>query len=153
LAGLAQGTTSKGGRIDVDEIKGGSPASVTTSTGTVIEAGAVVVATNTPVNDVTSIHTKQAPYLTYAIALSIAERSIPHILLWDTGDPYHYVRIAQSSDGAELLIVGGEDHKTGQASDQAARSSVSKHGHGSGFRGPVRSIESGRVRSKKLSTV
>ena len=28
--------------------------------------------------------------------------------------PYHYVRIVRS-DARDLLIVGGEDHKTGQA--------------------------------------
>jgi Rieske Fe-S protein len=30
-------------------------------------------------------------------------------------DPYHYVRVVnQPRDGSDLLIVGGEDHKTGQ---------------------------------------
>jgi hypothetical protein len=46
--------------------------------------------------------------------------SVPQILLWDTPDPYHYVRL-QSANGHDLLIVGGEDHKTGQANDADER--------------------------------
>jgi Rieske Fe-S protein len=38
--------------------------------------------------------------------------SIARALFWDTGDPYHYVRL--SGDG-DVLIVGGEDHKVGQS--------------------------------------
>jgi glycine/D-amino acid oxidase-like deaminating enzyme/nitrite reductase/ring-hydroxylating ferredoxin subunit len=126
LTGLARAITAKGGRIvtgvHVDSIEGDEPVKVVTRGGPTFEARAVIVATNTPVNDVVSIHTKQAPYLTYAIALSFPEGAIPHVLLWDTGDPYHYVRVARSATpGRELLIVGGEDHKTGQASDQAER--------------------------------
>jgi nitrite reductase/ring-hydroxylating ferredoxin subunit len=37
-------------------------------------------------------------------------------LYWDTGDPYHYVRL-QRENGYDVLIVGGEDHKTGQEND------------------------------------
>ena len=37
-------------------------------------AAAVVVATNTPINDLVAIHTKQAPYLTYAIGAPRAAR-------------------------------------------------------------------------------
>jgi len=33
-----------------------------------VTAGSVVVATNTPVNDLIAIHTKQASYQTYVIA-------------------------------------------------------------------------------------
>jgi Rieske Fe-S protein len=40
-------------------------------------------------------------------------------LYWDTLDPYHYVRLMEP-DG-EVLIVGGEDHKTGQADDSERR--------------------------------
>ena len=35
-------------------------------------------------------------------------------------DPYHYVRVMRSHD-RDMLIVGGEDHKTGQANDMAER--------------------------------
>jgi Rieske Fe-S protein len=70
------------------------------------------LATNTPFVDPVSIHTKQAPYRTYVIAVSIPRGAVPDALIWDTLDPYHYVR--QQKQGREaLLIVGGEDHKTG----------------------------------------
>jgi len=41
-------------------------------------------------------------------------------LYWDTPDPYHYVRLTEEA-GHEVLIVGGEDHKTGQADDTNER--------------------------------
>jgi Rieske Fe-S protein len=47
--------------------------------------------------------------------------SVPRLLLWDTLDPYHYVRVANGTAGHDVLIVGGEDHKTGQDEDGEAR--------------------------------
>jgi Rieske Fe-S protein len=38
--------------------------------------------------------------------------TVPAALYWDTADPYHYVRLH-----GDLLIAGGEDHKTGQEDD------------------------------------
>jgi Rieske Fe-S protein len=43
------------------------------------------------------------------------------MLLWDTGDPYHYVRSTPGSDGQMRLIVGGEDHRTGEHDDAEQR--------------------------------
>jgi Rieske Fe-S protein len=45
---------------------------------------------------------------------------VPKVLAWDTGDPYHYIR-TQPLGEDDLLIVGGEDHKSGQADDTAER--------------------------------
>src|SRR5205085_12039115 len=59
--------------------------------------------------------------LTYAVAFEVPAGTVPNALYWDTEDPYHYVRTQPSGPGTELLIVGGEDHKTGQADDQAER--------------------------------
>jgi Rieske Fe-S protein len=72
------------------------------------------------VNDWVAIHTKQAAYRTYVIGMRIAKGSVPKALYWDTLDPYHYVRLARDGKN-EFLIVGGEDHKTGQADDAAER--------------------------------
>jgi nitrite reductase/ring-hydroxylating ferredoxin subunit len=50
--------------------------------------------------------------------------AVTRALYWDTLDPYHYVRLQSLSPGGsdyEVLIVGGEDHKTGQADDGAER--------------------------------
>jgi Rieske Fe-S protein len=86
-----------------------------------ISAADVVVATNSPISDRFALHTKMAPYRTYAMALTIPRGALPDALYWDTEDPYHYVRL-QPGDGKEdLLIVGGEDHKSGEADDGAQR--------------------------------
>ena len=113
LSGLAKATRRDGGRIFTNtravDVQGGNPAVVRTKNGHTITANAVVVATNTPFIDVVSIHTKQHAYRTYAIGAEIERDSVPAALYWDTLDPYHYVRVYEN-----LLIVGGEDHKTGQ---------------------------------------
>ena len=71
------------------------------------------MATNTPINDMFAIHTKQAPYRSYVMAFKIPKDSIKKAFYWDTLDPYHYIRV-ESGKLFDLLIVGGEDHKTGQ---------------------------------------
>ena len=90
-----------------------------TEAGPAVKAGAVVVATNTPINDMVAIHTKQAPYLTYAIGVRVPRDSVTRALYWDTLEAYHYVRVKPMDRGGDMLIVGGEDHKAGQADDQA----------------------------------
>jgi len=50
--------------------------------------------------------------------------SIPKALYRDTGDPFHYVRLERirvRSKIRDVLIIGGEDHKTGQADDAEER--------------------------------
>jgi len=124
LDALAQAIEAKGGRIfnktHAEEFKDGSPVQVKTGRGPVVSAGAIVVATNTPVNDLVAIHTKQAAYRTYVIGLRVPKGLVAKALYWDTPDPYHYVRL-QEVPGYEVLIVGGEDHKTGQADDADER--------------------------------
>jgi glycine/D-amino acid oxidase-like deaminating enzyme/nitrite reductase/ring-hydroxylating ferredoxin subunit len=86
-----------------------------------ITASAVVVATNSPFHLGVPIHTKQAPYRTYVLAASVPKGSAPDVLVWDTLEPgYHYVRI-QPGAAEDLLIVGGEDHKTGEQADMEDR--------------------------------
>ena len=103
------------------EIAGGPQASVTTKAGSTVTARAVVVATNTPVNDVVTIHTKQAAYRTYVVGLHVPRGSVTRALFWDTPHPYHYIRLANGAGANDVLIVGGEDHKTGQADDADRR--------------------------------
>ena len=82
----------------------------------VVTGDALVVATNVPINNRLAIHTKQAPYMTYVIGARVPRGSVPKVLAWDTGDPYHYIRLQD-----DVLIVGGEDHKSGQAHDSPQR--------------------------------
>jgi glycine/D-amino acid oxidase-like deaminating enzyme/nitrite reductase/ring-hydroxylating ferredoxin subunit len=126
LKGLAEAIVVHGGRIHgrthAVDIEDGHPTRVTTEGGHTIEAGSTVVATNTPINDRFVIHTKQAPYRTFVVGLRVASGSVPWVQYWDTLDPYHYVRIAGRLDERhDLLIVGGEDHKTGQQDDAGER--------------------------------
>jgi glycine/D-amino acid oxidase-like deaminating enzyme/nitrite reductase/ring-hydroxylating ferredoxin subunit len=88
-----------------------------TGSGRTVTARQALVATNAPFHLRVPIHTKQAPYRTYAIAAPAPKGSIPDVLLWDTVEPgYHYVRL-QPGDTEDLLIVGGEDHKSGVEDD------------------------------------
>ena len=91
---------------------------VRTSANRSIRASFVVVATNSPINDLAVLHTKQAAYRTYALSLAIYETT--PALCWDLDEPYHYVRTAiDSGTGSPILIVGGEDHRVGQGLDSA----------------------------------
>lgn len=111
------------GDTHVDSVHGGPHAAVETHNGPVVRCEHIVVATNTPINNLVAVHTKQAGYQTYVSALRVPRGSLPPILAWDglwghdTG--YRYLRVAEGASvgvpGEDLLIVGGEDHKTGQA--------------------------------------
>ncbi|HVS20317.1 MAG TPA: FAD-dependent oxidoreductase [Pyrinomonadaceae bacterium] len=128
LAGLAKAIRRDGGRIftgtHASKIEGGDVARIETSDGHIVTADAVVVATNTPVNDRFVIHTKQAAYITYVIGARVPHGSVAKALYWDTPNPYHYIRLESIRDDRnahDVLIVGGEDHKTGQADDANKR--------------------------------
>ncbi|MBC7427366.1 MAG: FAD-dependent oxidoreductase [Bacteriovorax sp.] len=117
MRGLADVILAGGGKIftnsPVTKIIGGENSKVITKNTSTIFCDDIVVATNTPINDKFAIHTKQAPYRSYVIGLRIPKMSVPKALFWDTLDPYHYVRV-ESDNISDILIVGGEDHKTGQ---------------------------------------
>jgi glycine/D-amino acid oxidase-like deaminating enzyme len=91
------------------------------SDGGVVRAKAAVVATNSPISDRFALHAKMAPYRSYAMAFEIEPGAIPDALYWDTLDPYHYVRLHPGDAGMASVIVGGADHKTGEANDATAR--------------------------------
>jgi len=94
--------------------------------GYTFSAEQIIVATNSPINDIMTMHTKQHAYRTYVIAGKIPKGELPYSLWWDTGDqdskwvsqPYHYVRLEEYDENYDLLISGGEDHKTGQADEE-----------------------------------
>ena len=124
LKGVATAAKRAGARVynktQATSIEGGRQARVETTRG-VVSAAAIVVATNTPVNDVVAIHTKQAPYRTFVVGARVPRGTMPEILVWDTSDPYHYLRVQRMDERDDVLIVGGEDHKTGQANDGEER--------------------------------
>lgn len=88
-----------------------------------VTAQNIVVATNSPVNDRFTIHSKQFPYRTYVIWAIIDKWSLDPLLWRDTWDsesirvwaPYRYIRTQAYNDTHDLLIVWWEDHKVWQA--------------------------------------
>ena len=118
--GLVRAIQRDGGRLfthtHAAKIEDGTPARVEVDGGYTIVARDVVVATHTPVNDRVAIHAKQAAYITYVIGALVPRSSMTRALYWDTHDPYHYVRLHSPPGDAphDVLIAGGEDHKTGQ---------------------------------------
>jgi glycine/D-amino acid oxidase-like deaminating enzyme/nitrite reductase/ring-hydroxylating ferredoxin subunit len=111
VAALERMGSSVHGSSHVTGVEPGPPARVMTESGSAVIADFIVCATNTPVIDWLVIHSKQAAYRTFAIGARLTG-AVPRALYWDTADPYHYVRLA-----GDVLIVGGEDHKTGQANN------------------------------------
>jgi glycine/D-amino acid oxidase-like deaminating enzyme/nitrite reductase/ring-hydroxylating ferredoxin subunit len=122
LTAVAAAIENAGGRLcshtRATEWTGGDKPSVTTAEGQTISAASVVLATNYPLQS--KLFPVLSAYRTYAIAARVPKQSVERMLLWDTADPYHYVRI-QESDEHDVLIVGGEDHRTGQENDGAVR--------------------------------
>ncbi|MGH9162353.1 MAG: FAD-dependent oxidoreductase [Vicinamibacteraceae bacterium] len=85
----------------------------------------VVIATHSPLVGLTGMagatlfQTKLALYTSYVIAGRVPRNMVPDALWWDTADPYRYLRVDPQRDH-DLLIFGGEDHKTGQQDDTEA---------------------------------
>src|SRR5947208_8778338 len=83
LNGLAGVIIDGGGKIftgtRVVSVEDGDHVKIQTADGHTITAGATVVATNCPINDRVMIHSKQAPYTTYAICLRVT-RPVAHAL-------------------------------------------------------------------------
>jgi glycine/D-amino acid oxidase-like deaminating enzyme/nitrite reductase/ring-hydroxylating ferredoxin subunit len=126
LRGLADAIVSRGGKLYADTIvtaveEADGAVTVRTATGETLQCASAVVATNSPINDRVALHTKMAPYRTYAMAFTISKDQLPDLLYWDTMDPYHYVRQETGPGAVNYLIVGGEDHKSGEVDDAAAR--------------------------------
>jgi glycine/D-amino acid oxidase-like deaminating enzyme/nitrite reductase/ring-hydroxylating ferredoxin subunit len=114
LLGLLDAALQRGVRVfggsALRSIEKGEPHVVVTDGGRV-QADAVFMATNVPVEGFTTVHTRAEATRTYAIALD-APADAGEGLFWDTADPYHYVRIQETAEGT-FLIVGGEDHRVG----------------------------------------
>lgn len=127
LAGLAKAVHGDGSSIfeqtNVDDVSGDPP--VVKAGGYSIRCGFVIVATHNPIMgkagwlSATLFQTKLALYTTYALAGRVKPNTVPDALFWDTGDPYHYLRL-EPHRGYDVVIFGGEDHKTGQQTDTQA---------------------------------
>lgn len=121
LAGLAQAFVRRGGLIFEHSEAAGFDAStrVAKSNGKTVHYEHLLMATHVPLQGhsramgATLLQSKLAPYSTYAIEGCLPAGSVPEGLFWDTAEPYHYLRIDRQPE-ADVVILGGEDHKTGQ---------------------------------------
>ncbi len=115
LTGLAKAIEENGGRLFSNtravEWAGGDAPEVKTANGLTIRAQSVVLATNYPL--LSKMFAKLPAYRTYVIGARVPKDSVEKCLIWDTADPYVYVRTQPEND-FDVLIVGGEDHRTGQ---------------------------------------
>ena len=122
LHGVAAAIEREGGtlvsHVRVTDWKGGERPEITTGDGKKIRSDRLVLATNYPL--MSKMFAELPAYRTYALGLNIPKGSVEPLLMWDTGDPYKYVR-TQPDGGKDLLIVGGEDHRTAQADDAGER--------------------------------
>ncbi|MBC7387317.1 MAG: FAD-dependent oxidoreductase [Cryobacterium sp.] len=124
LRKLALSVILLGGKIYTDtpvtDVEWAEVATVKTESRHRVKAKFVVEASNSLVTGSMRTITKLYPYRTFVVAGQIPRGEVPHALFWDTEDPYHYVRLQpgdESTSTPDLLIIGGEDHKTGQEND------------------------------------
>ena len=124
LAALAQAITDRGGKIfehSGADTFSNDPRSIVSNGGT-LTCKVIVLATHNPLLGnagmvgATLFQTKLALYTSYVIGGRVKKGVIPDALFWDSGDPYHYLRLDRRADH-DFVIFGGEDHKTGQAPD------------------------------------
>jgi glycine/D-amino acid oxidase-like deaminating enzyme/nitrite reductase/ring-hydroxylating ferredoxin subunit len=128
LAGLARALRSAGGRVyehsaatefcdDPRWVK---------ANGRTLACEDIVLATHDPLVGVSdekragAFQSKLALYTSYVIAGRVPRGTVPDALFWDTADPYHYLRV-EPHRSHDVVIFGGEDHKTGQADDTTER--------------------------------
>jgi glycine/D-amino acid oxidase-like deaminating enzyme/nitrite reductase/ring-hydroxylating ferredoxin subunit len=124
LAGVAKAIVALGGEIfehsEAEEFCE-DPRAVKVN-GHTVGCDDIVIATHNPLVGLkglvgaTLFQTKLALYTSYVMAGRVASGTVPDALWWDTGDPYYYVRVEPHRE-YDLVIFGGEDHKTGQQHD------------------------------------
>jgi len=128
LAGVAKAIRAKGGEIyehSPAEEFAADPPRIKVN-GHWLHGHDIVIATHNPLVGLAStpsatlFQTKLALYTSYVVAGRASAGSVPDALFWDTATPYHYLRVERHRDH-DLVIFGGEDHKTGQASDTRER--------------------------------
>jgi glycine/D-amino acid oxidase-like deaminating enzyme/nitrite reductase/ring-hydroxylating ferredoxin subunit len=124
LSGLARAIAARGGHLyehsEAEEFCA-EPLGVKVN-GCRLTCDDIVIATHNPLVGLSSVasaslfQTKLALYTSYVVAGRVPKGVVADALYWDTADPYHYLRLEAHRDH-DLVIFGGEDHKTGQVSD------------------------------------
>jgi glycine/D-amino acid oxidase-like deaminating enzyme/nitrite reductase/ring-hydroxylating ferredoxin subunit len=124
LAGVAKAFVELGGRIcerSAAHEFSDNPRAVKVA-GYTVRCEDLVIATHNPLVGLADpaeagrFQTSLALYSSYVIAGRVRRGVVSDALWWDTSSPYYYLRVEPQRD-FDLIIFGGEDHKTGQQSD------------------------------------
>ncbi|KAH7028198.1 FAD dependent oxidoreductase [Microdochium trichocladiopsis] len=86
---------------------------VSTQSQNTITCAFAVEATNVPLQKL-SVIAQEEYQRTYAIAIRVPKGSVADCLIYDSADPYKYVRVTPCDDKDDYLVVGGCDHAVGQ---------------------------------------
>jgi glycine/D-amino acid oxidase-like deaminating enzyme/nitrite reductase/ring-hydroxylating ferredoxin subunit len=121
VEGLAQACVKYGGQIfegtRVVSVEDGKPCHLKAAAGAVVTAKDVVIASGSPFTNRLVLQLKESQYRTFVICVALPANEMEEALYWDTNDPYHYVRpVASPSAHSQYVLIGGEDHMTGQKS-------------------------------------
>jgi glycine/D-amino acid oxidase-like deaminating enzyme/nitrite reductase/ring-hydroxylating ferredoxin subunit len=125
LAAVLRHVDGEGSRVfeqtQVDEI---SDDATIHANGRRVACRYVIVATHVPLQGKSGalpaalLQSRLAAFNSYAVAAKLPAETAEESLLWDTSDPYYYLRLENRGD-FQTAIFGGEDHKTGQQADDA----------------------------------
>lgn len=99
---------------------GSKEVKVTTEDGNTINCKNLVMATCVPLQKL-SVVAEMEYDRTYCAAIRVPKGSIEDCLLYDTAEAYKYIRFTACDDKDDYLVIGGMDHKVGQASDEKTR--------------------------------
>ena len=102
----------------VTDVSPGPSPRLETAGGTV-HADHVVIATGFPILDRAGYFARLTPKRSYVLGMQLSGEP-PEGLYYRAGEPYRSVRAHRGEDGT-LLLVGGENHKTGQGGSTADR--------------------------------
>lgn len=122
VLGLAEAVRNEGGTIfentRATDVEFGTPCRVETERGSVT-ADRVVVATHFPVFDRGGFFARMKTKRSHVIGVRIAG-SPPKGMYYNTGEPYRSIRV-HHVDGEPLVLIGGENHSTGQGGSTEER--------------------------------
>ena len=92
------------------------------------KASNVIYATHIPPG-INQFNFRCAPYRSYVLGVRLtSEVDYPPELAYDMQEPYHYFR-THTINGEKLLIIGGEDHKTGHEDPEQAFKNLEEYAY------------------------
>ena len=122
VLGLAERVDADGGEVfegtRATDLEVGEPCEVETENGTVT-AGCVVCATHFPVFDRGGYFARMKTKRSHVVGVRVTGEP-PEGIYYDASDPYRSIR-HHRFDGEPLVLVGGENHETGQGGSTKER--------------------------------